>query len=294
MTEKGVWWVGLAALALLSFFCIRHHLGDPELAPASAAATAPAVVAAPAPVAPALPAPSLAARFDGRAVVLEGTVGDEAARKAIVDRAASLYGAGNVTDRLQVASLSAPAWASGLVAGFPPDLRGVKGPGSAAAADGAIVLEGEMTSGEARDRLVAAVTAAHPGARIDNRLTVAAAVATAQSLADLLKTRPVEFATGSAQLTARGQATLDAVVPAFQRDTTSRFEIAGHTDNVGAPASNQALSEARARTVAAYLALKGVATDRFTTKGYGDTQPIGDNATDEGRQRNRRIEFLPL
>ncbi len=290
MTERGVWLGGLAALAVLAFFCIRHHLGDADLA---AAAPAAVVVAPPAPAAvvpapaPVLAEPRLTAKFDGKSVVLEGTVADDAARQALVTKANAVYGAANVQDRLQLAAVGTPAWAAGLAAAFPPDLRGATAAGSFSAADGAIVLEGEMKTTKARDELVAAVTTANPQARIDNRLTVAEA-------AEPLKLRGVEFALGSAQLTPRGQSTLDGLVPALQRDKSTRFEIAGHTDNVGTAPANLALSEARAKTVAAYLTLKGVSPERFVTKGYGDTAPVADNATPDGRQRNRRIEFRPL
>jgi len=68
------------------------------------------------------------------------------------------------------------------------------------------------------------------------------------------------------------------------------IEIAGHTDNVGAAAANQKLSEDRANSVRQYLIKKGIAGNRVTAKGYGDTQPEADNSTAEGRQKNRRTE----
>jgi outer membrane protein OmpA-like peptidoglycan-associated protein len=68
-------------------------------------------------------------------------------------------------------------------------------------------------------------------------------------------------------------------------------EIQGHTDNVGADAYNQTLSEARARAVMTWLAQHGVAAARMTAKGYGKTQPVADNNRDEGRMKNRRVEI---
>jgi outer membrane protein OmpA-like peptidoglycan-associated protein len=69
------------------------------------------------------------------------------------------------------------------------------------------------------------------------------------------------------------------------------LEIQGHTDNVGGDAYNQTLSEARARSVMAWLTQHGVAAARMTAKGYGKTMPIADNGTDEGRMKNRRVEI---
>jgi outer membrane protein OmpA-like peptidoglycan-associated protein len=68
-------------------------------------------------------------------------------------------------------------------------------------------------------------------------------------------------------------------------------EIQGHTDNVGTDAYNQTLSEARARSVVTWLTQHGVAAGRMTAKGYGKTQPVADNNTDDGRMKNRRVEI---
>jgi len=70
-----------------------------------------------------------------------------------------------------------------------------------------------------------------------------------------------------------------------------KIEISGHTDNKGSAKANQALSERRAKTVVDYLLGQGILKDRLTYKGYGQTQPIATNDTDEGRQLNRRTEF---
>ncbi|WBA40424.1 OmpA family protein [Hymenobacter canadensis] len=70
-----------------------------------------------------------------------------------------------------------------------------------------------------------------------------------------------------------------------------RLEISGHTDNVGNAAYNKDLSQRRAKTVVDYLVTKGVAKDRLTFAGYGDTQPVAPNTTKAGRQQNRRTEF---
>ncbi len=68
------------------------------------------------------------------------------------------------------------------------------------------------------------------------------------------------------------------------------IEIAGHTDNVGKPGDNQVLSESRAKSVKTYLISKGIAPERVQSKGYGDTQPVASNASEEGKQQNRRTE----
>lgn len=73
-----------------------------------------------------------------------------------------------------------------------------------------------------------------------------------------------------------------------------KIEISGHTDNVGSDAYNKKLSEGRAKAVVDYLIKKGIASDRLTFVGYGESQPIESNDTEEGRQMNRRTEFKVL
>jgi outer membrane protein OmpA-like peptidoglycan-associated protein len=72
---------------------------------------------------------------------------------------------------------------------------------------------------------------------------------------------------------------------------TVKIQIEGHTDNVGNATDNMKLSENRAKAVIAYLSSKGVAASRLSSKGFGATQPIADNKTEEGRAQNRRTEL---
>jgi len=69
-------------------------------------------------------------------------------------------------------------------------------------------------------------------------------------------------------------------------------EIEGHTDNVGSDTSNQSLSERRAESVKSYLLQQGIGTQRLSSTGKGEGQPIGDNNTETGRQQNRRVEII--
>jgi len=70
------------------------------------------------------------------------------------------------------------------------------------------------------------------------------------------------------------------------------IEVAGHTDNRGSDKYNMNLSQQRAEAVRNYLISKGIAADRLTAKGYGESQPVADNDTDEGRFKNRRVELI--
>lgn len=87
---------------------------------------------------------------------------------------------------------------------------------------------------------------------------------------------------------------LGRVQAMLEKDAAAKVEVQGHTDGVGSDAYNQTLSEARARSVAAWLTEHGIAADRLSAKGYGKTHPVADNDSDEGRAKNRRVEIAKL
>lgn len=104
----------------------------------------------------------------------------------------------------------------------------------------------------------------------------------------------IVFASGTATLTPESQKALDRIAAALVLAPRVKLEVAGYTDSVGDDRRNRRLSAQRAQAVAAYLTGKGVAAARLTANGYGAENPIGDNATAEGRQKNRRIELHVL
>ena len=87
-------------------------------------------------------------------------------------------------------------------------------------------------------------------------------------------------------------AELNEVVLLMKDNPTLHIQINGHTDNSGKPADNKTLSENRARAVTNYLIAKGIAAARLSSRGFGDTQPVADNATPEDRAKNRRTELI--
>jgi len=101
----------------------------------------------------------------------------------------------------------------------------------------------------------------------------------------------LEFATGKAVPGAAAGPVLDRLAQLLQESPQAKVEIVGHTDDVGTVARNQALSEARAEAVKAYLVGHGVSAERLSVRGEGESNPAGDNSTAAGRQRNRRIDF---
>ena len=100
----------------------------------------------------------------------------------------------------------------------------------------------------------------------------------------------VFFDSGKSTLRPSSDRELNDLAEYMNLKKTLVIEIAGHTDNVGDEEANQKLSEDRADAVKQYLVKKGIAAERVVAKGYGDTKPVADNATDAGKQKNRRTE----
>jgi len=101
----------------------------------------------------------------------------------------------------------------------------------------------------------------------------------------------VTFDVGSYTLKPQFRDTLDRVAESMIKYPNSLIDVYGHTDSTGSDAYNQTLSENRARTVANYLASRGVSSARIRSQGFGETMPIADNATESGRSKNRRVEI---
>jgi outer membrane protein OmpA-like peptidoglycan-associated protein len=101
----------------------------------------------------------------------------------------------------------------------------------------------------------------------------------------------VTFAFDSADVNAQFYPVLDKVAGTLKEYDKTVIEVAGHTDNVGSDTYNQALSQRRANSVAAYLSGQGLASTRVVTVGGGEAHPVASNDTEEGRAQNRRVEI---
>jgi OmpA-OmpF porin, OOP family len=113
-----------------------------------------------------------------------------------------------------------------------------------------------------------------------------------QLFSELLAKGKIRFEPGRASIDPDSAGLLDRLIEIAMRCPTANIDIAGHTDADGEDAFNQALSEKRAQAVTDYLVKAGLPAGRFTALGYGSSQPVASNDTDEGKAQNRRIEFL--
>lgn len=100
------------------------------------------------------------------------------------------------------------------------------------------------------------------------------------------------FDTGKADIKPESAPVLDEIVKVFKADPSLKLMIEGHTANVGQKAANLDLSKKRAGVVKTALVSRGIDAARLTPEGYGDSKPVADNATDEGRAKNRRVELV--
>ncbi|MDR1834437.1 MAG: OmpA family protein [Fusobacteriaceae bacterium] len=104
----------------------------------------------------------------------------------------------------------------------------------------------------------------------------------------------LSFDSGSAVIKEDFKKSLDAISVVLNKYPETLIFVTGYTDNTGSSAGNKKLSEERAASVKEYMITKEVEAGRFYTEGYGELHPIADNATDEGKAQNRRVEIRVL
>ena len=110
----------------------------------------------------------------------------------------------------------------------------------------------------------------------------------------MIALRNIFFNTASAELLPQSNLELDKLLRLMKANATLRIEVGGHTDNVGADAENQKLSDERANAVMKYLTGYGIEPTRVTAAGSGEMKPVASNDTEEGRAQNRRTEVTVL
>lgn len=104
----------------------------------------------------------------------------------------------------------------------------------------------------------------------------------------------INFETGRSDIKTESQKTIDEIAEMLKNNSSLKVSIEGHTDNVGTPATNKTLSENRAKAVMNALIAKGIDKSRLSAKGWGQDKPISDNATEDGKAKNRRVEIVKL
>ena len=104
----------------------------------------------------------------------------------------------------------------------------------------------------------------------------------------------INFETGKSIIRTESQTIVDQITEMLRADLSLKVSVEGHTDNVGTPAANKTLSENRAKAVVAALVSKGIDKARLSSQGWGQEKPVADNATEDGKTRNRRVEIVKM
>jgi OmpA-OmpF porin, OOP family len=230
-------------------------------------------------------------------LTLSGYVPDNAVHAALVAAAGRKVFSEKVVDNLK-ASVGAP---SGFAAAVVPALGALSrlSTGTLVVSDREVKLSGDALYDTAAAQIRAGLGKDFPqGFQYKADISVKPAAAPVdgtvcqQLFSELLSKGSIRFEPAHANIDPDSAGLLDHLIETALRCPASNIEIAGHTDADGDDASNQSLSEKRAQAVADYLVKAGLPPDRFTAVGYGSTQPVASNDSDEGKAQNRRIEFV--
>ena len=224
-------------------------------------------------------------------VVIKGVVATSSDKQQLLDKLKAQYPDKPVRDEIEVRSnISIPTnWQQIATTIIDSDISNIR-QGRIDIHGTTISLHGKVSSLEQKqaiqNRIHSRLTDLY---QLENQLVV---VEGEQRLIDeTLGNRIVEFESGSTNLTPMGLGILDDMAGVLQRVGDKPVLITGHTDNVGNSTANLALSNKRAEAVKQYLIGRNINASRLSTTGKGDSDPIASNDNEEGRTRNRRIEF---
>jgi OOP family OmpA-OmpF porin len=229
-------------------------------------------------------------------LTLTGYVPDNNVHAALAATAARKFFNEKVVDNLK-ASVGAPGGFAGAVA---PALGALSrlSTGTLVVSDREVKLSGDALYDAAAAQIRADLAKELQGWQVKADISVKPASAPVdatvcqQLFSDLLAKGKIRFESGRAAIDPDSAGLLDRLIETAMRCPATNIEIAGHTDGDGEDGFNQALSEKRAQAVVDYLVKAGLPASRFTATGYGSSQPVASNDTDEGKAQNRRIDFL--
>jgi OmpA-OmpF porin, OOP family len=230
-------------------------------------------------------------------LTLWGYVPDDKVHAAIIASASRRFFSEKVVDNLKT-SLGAPG---GFSAAVMPAMGALSrlSTGTLEVTDREVKLSGDALYDAAAGQIHAGLGKDFPQnfqfkADVSVRPAAAPVDATVcqQLFSELLGKAKIRFESGRAAIDPDSAGLLDHLIETASRCPAVNIEVAGHTDADGDDAANQSLSERRARAVVDDLVKAGLPSSRFTAVGYGSTQPIAANDTEDGKAQNRRIEFV--
>ncbi|MDQ8051344.1 OmpA family protein [Luteibacter sp.] len=236
---------------------------------------------------------------DGK-VAVTGQLASEPEKTRLMEALRAAFGGGNVSGDITVDTTTAPArWMDKLIALLPE----LKASGIKLGFDGdKLQVDTSALPEDQRIALSHRLRTEFPSLRMSGlwdkamaALSMLKAGFTSDDLVKALNLSTIYFETGSAKITGDSMETLVKAAEAIKAAPAgTRIEIGGHTDNSGDAAINMAVSQQRAEAVKTNLVELGVAAEMLDARGFGQDKPVADNATEEGRAQNRRIEFTAL
>ncbi len=233
---------------------------------------------------------------DRGAVTLEGEVPDDAARGKLIEAAQRIFPGARFTDKMRIVAAPPEPWLGVALGGLNYLARLQRGEASVTGKE--LLVKGYASSEAIAKDVRGAVPRNLPegftGRDAIEVLSAQEQAATVcqEMMRDATARGVIEFDRAKADLTPDSTLTLRELAEIAKECPAFRIEIEGHTDSEGTDERNQRLSDRRAKAVADFLTRAGVEASRLSTVGYGASRPIADNDTEDGRARNRRIEFI--
>lgn len=246
------------------------------------------------------PAEFTATLSDAGEVLLRGRIGDAQMRAAIQGLARARFGAGAVQDALRLQEGLPEGWARRVMTGI--EALALLHEGRVAVQPARLTIEGRSGDPEVSDAVSGLLAGKLGRGQVfgidvvyDETLDPVAMAPTPERciarIDEIVAERKIIFAPGAARVDSETGQTLDAIAAVLRECGEVPLVIEGHTDSQGRAEMNLALSQRRADAVREGLAARRVLVSAIEAVGYGQTRPIADNATAEGREANRRIEF---
>lgn len=233
-------------------------------------------------------------------VQLRGRLSDETTRAAVISFAAAEFGTDNVIPAMRLDETIPPGWPTRVLAAI--EALGHLNNGIVEVTEDQILVRGDTGQENARSEIVRLLSDKLGGAaQLDLQVSYSealdplASIPTPEECIALLNeavtARKITFAPSSTDIEDEGQETIDDIAGILRDCREVEIEIGGHTDSQGREVMNEQLSQARADAVLNAILARRVLVSNLSARGYGESEPIADNDTEEGREANRRIEF---
>ncbi len=233
----------------------------------------------------------LTAAYDGKQLSIEGYTLNQQSRLHINNSVIDVYGKNNVTSEWQFREGQPSAWAM-VTSGVISTLKILKH-GKAVFKNQTIKLSGVAPSAKLKTQIDKQLSPySNQGYVIQADIKVITpAISCQKKFENLLQREQILFAQGGSTIDLNSYPLLERLKLVMDKCEQFGIIISGHTDSKGEEKTNQSLSLNRANAVSSYLIKQGANTNRISTIGYGELNPIADNEVEEGRAKNRRIEF---